>query len=412
MDSCCRRPCHLTLDYATSSIALLPFIVIPVVIGAGFATPRATVLLAALTVALGLTAGLVVYDASDVDFWFYLTADFAISGVAVWLAYRRQGIEVARQRAQRQAITVEEDFRLALENAAVGVALIALDGGIYSANRALVELTGRDAAWLECHEVADLLVDESPQMRASMRAELLADPHAARTREHRMLLADGREGWVKESIAVMRDGDGLPRGFVAQFEDVTEDRAARTSLERRAFRDPLTGLLNRGALLTELATVVGRNRRHGDGVALIYLDLDGLKPVNDRLGHGAGDQLIAEAAQRIVGAVRIEDRVARVGGDEFVVVLREVAVSSTVQAVAEKIRAAVARPLQIDGVPVVAAASLGFALDEPGLTVPQLLARADHALYRAKRQGGNMVMEFDPVHDVIDESLPELPRTS
>ena len=172
-------------------------------------------------------------------------------------------------------------------------------------------------------------------------------------------------------------------GISFTWRDVTARVRQRQRLSERAFRDPLTGLANR-ARLEETLTRARDRRRSGHRVAVLYCDLDGLKPINDTLGHEAGDVVLMAVATRMSDAVRADDLVARVGGDEFVVVLENLAVESDAFDLAGEIARAVSRPVTIRGIDVVPSISIGVALaerdEDPSLT----LRRADLALYERK----------------------------
>lgn len=390
------------VDINSESVPLLQYLCVPVVLAAGFAGRRTTAILAATAIILTITA-IAFYDAADTSLWIYCVANVVVCIAAVWFASRRES-------AENSATAILEDFTLALKATPLPSALVDLDGRVTAVNPAFTAFTGYPAEWADEHQLAELVVDASPDDRARLRNELLADPTLTRIQEERVVLADGREAWVREHIAVMRDASGDPRGYIVQFEDVTADRAQLRTLEDRASTDPMTGLLNRRGLLEQLQPHLSTQRRD-DKVAVLMLDLDGLKPVNDSLGHQAGDELIRTVADRIRMAVRDEDIVARIGGDEFVVALKQVHGIESAAGVAEKVRAAIAAPLAIAGVPVRSSASIGVA-EATGQEEPaRIVARADRAQYRAKRAGGNRVVLFDAALDDVDVEPEPLPRT-
>lgn len=170
-------------------------------------------------------------------------------------------------------------------------------------------------------------------------------------------------------------------------------RASHQVLWELARRDELTGVGNYRALNERLVEEVSRHRRRGREFALILIDLDGFKQVNDRHGHALGDQLLHAVGQRIQQCVRRTDTVARMGGDEFVVLLGGVEQAGDAYAIAESIRASLARPFALDGARVQVSASIGVALHpEHGTEKKSLLRSADTAMYAAKRQGGNRLV--------------------
>ena len=176
-------------------------------------------------------------------------------------------------------------------------------------------------------------------------------------------------------------------------------RAARSCADL----DPLTGLMNRAALDQALEPLLCAGQRAQSQVALLFMDLDGFKDVNDRHGHAVGDRLLHEAAARIARCVRDEDRVARYGGDEFVVLLEAPSGSHVARAIATRIVEALGSPLSIDGLLVDLSISIGVALfPDHGTTSAELLRRADAAMYRAKSTGGNHYLLWAP--DLDDHS--------
>jgi len=179
---------------------------------------------------------------------------------------------------------------------------------------------------------------------------------------------------------------------------------ANTELRHQATRDPLTGLPNRTLFFDHLVRSMRHGRRGTTPVAVIYLDLDRFKEVNDTLGHGAGDDLLCQVADRVTAVLRGPDVLARMGGDEFVVLTHDYDGSRTAQApaaVAERVRRVLAAPFDLGGSMVTIGASLGVALDEPDLDAEQLVERADLALYRAKQQGRNRVAVFGDGLNVV-----------
>ncbi len=180
-------------------------------------------------------------------------------------------------------------------------------------------------------------------------------------------------------------------------QDVTAMREAEARIRYLARYDPLTGLLNRSAWREHAREILRHAVRHDDRCAILFLDLDDFKTVNDSLGHAAGDRLLAQVATRLGGCVREEDLVARLGGDEFVVLLSRLAQEDEPARVAERVLAALARPLQIEGHPLHLSASIGIALHpNDGNEIDSLLKQADTAMYDAKASGRNAYRFFLP----------------
>jgi diguanylate cyclase (GGDEF)-like protein len=176
--------------------------------------------------------------------------------------------------------------------------------------------------------------------------------------------------------------------LVVCVADVDDEREREMSLWHRATHDPLTGLLNRTELIDLTERALHRRASEVSSVALVYVDLDGFKAVNDGWGHHVGDGVLRAAAGRMAAALRPSDVLARVGGDEFAVLCDAVRAPQDAAAVAERIRQAVNQPVEVQGVATRLTASTGVALAGPGDTAESLLARADESMYVAKRDGG------------------------
>jgi diguanylate cyclase (GGDEF)-like protein len=177
--------------------------------------------------------------------------------------------------------------------------------------------------------------------------------------------------WFLQRITPLRVG----RGVVVSHVDITRRKRAELAVSHLASHDALTGLLNRREL----------ERADVQAPVVLFLDLDGFKTVNDRLGHAAGDEVLARAANRILHQTRPDDRVARLGGDEFVVILADAGGEETAAAVAARIETAVAAPYQVGPDIVRIGASVGIARGAPGESLAAVVARADAAMYEAKR---------------------------
>jgi diguanylate cyclase (GGDEF)-like protein len=196
-----------------------------------------------------------------------------------------------------------------------------------------------------------------------------------------------------EIAATNRLGDPAVGGVVANVRDVTDRAEATARMAWQAFHDPLTGLPNRALLNDRLAQAIARSGRADGRTALLFLDLDRFKLVNDSLGHEAGDQLLVEVGRRLADAVRAGDTVARLGGDEFVV-LTEAVRHDDVLALARRLATAVAQPIELPQGMVNTSTSIGIAFASEDVSSAELLRDADTALYRAKERGRNRYHVF------------------
>ncbi|MDP2110837.1 MAG: PAS domain S-box protein, partial [Thiobacillus sp.] len=201
---------------------------------------------------------------------------------------------------------------------------------------------------------------------------------------------DGSMFWNELLVAPVRDESGKVTHFIGIQNDVTERKAHETQLERQANYDALTGLANRNLLQDRLSQALAFSRRHDCGLAVLFIDLDHFKHINDSLGHDAGDLLLAQVAARLAGNVREGDTVARQGGDEFVLILSEIREDDDVPVVAQKILKAMSAPFDINGRELHITCSIGIAsYPKDGEDRQTLLKNADAAMYRAKELGRN-----------------------
>jgi diguanylate cyclase (GGDEF)-like protein len=184
--------------------------------------------------------------------------------------------------------------------------------------------------------------------------------------------------------------------FVGVVQDVTERKRLESELTRQALHDPLTGLANRALFQDRVARALGRAARQPAAAAVLYLDLDDFKRVNDTLGHAAGDALLAAVADRLLNATRGCDTVARLGGDEFAVLLDHVADPGDALTVVDRVLAALARPVAVGAAHLVPRASVGVAHAAPGMSADDLVRDADVAMYHAKRRGAGGYELFVP----------------
>ncbi len=287
--------------------------------------------------------------------------------------------EEGRRAADRQ-------FRVAFEQAPVGIVDLDLVTGAAKVNQALCTMSGYTADELLAMErFAIVHPDDLAEVRARFAGVGVAEDAA--TVDHRIRHADGRTIWATSRIALIRDEQGAPAHVLIQIQDVSERRTYEQRLEHMADHDPLTGLLNRRGLERELGLQLARTRRYGGGT-LAVLDLDGFKHVNDTLGHAAGDALIAGVAGVLGRCLRETDVVARMGGDEFAVILPGETVPQgavVARKLLEGIREQTAGLGELPRGRVTA--SIGLAAFEGELTADEILVRADQAMYDAKASG-------------------------
>ena len=220
-------------------------------------------------------------------------------------------------------------------------------------------------------------------------------PGESRPVQLRMTGGDGREFWAEVAANNLLANRAV-NGIVLTWRDVTEQRAYQQHLTDLAYRDELTGLANRGRLTEWLAAALARAAEDNNTVALVFLDLDRFKVINDSLGHKAGDALLVAVAARIADAAGDDAKVARLGGDEFTILLDNAGWPSEVKALAQRVLDALAEPFTVETFTAVVSASAGIALSPAGaISSVDLLRQADTAMYHAKERGRSRVVVFD-----------------
>jgi diguanylate cyclase (GGDEF)-like protein/PAS domain S-box-containing protein len=287
------------------------------------------------------------------------------------------------------------------------VAARASDEGIWdwdlSAGR--VYLSGRSNAILglaeEASEVAPaewfelIAVEDAQRVRNQIEAHLAGQTPNLEC-EFRMRHRDGSWRWVGAHGLATRDVDGTPIRMAGALSDMTERHVAQQRLEHEALHDMLTGLPNRTLFMDRVEQTLQRAARESSaGCALLFLDLDGFKQINDSLSHAVGDQLLVAFAERIAAALRPGDTVARLGGDEFTVLLESLVNGTEATVIAERILRAMRAPFHIEGRDLHLGTSIGISLSAEGVSAADLISTADLAMYDAKRHGRGRWSLFD-----------------
>jgi diguanylate cyclase (GGDEF)-like protein/PAS domain S-box-containing protein len=287
-------------------------------------------------------------------------------------------------------VSSETRFRTLAASSPIGILESTADGSVIFANERMAEMLGT--------EVSDLLdrgwssfiePDDRQELFNTLGRWTREDVITSRYRIRR---TDGELRTVQTSVAPKSDGGA--DGFVATVADVTDEVRAQEELTRLALVDPLTGLPNRTQFLLELRKRLQHRRRLADTVALLFVDLDHLKLVNDSLGHDAGDAIIVEASRRFAATIRAGTIAARFGGDEFMFLVKDGGQEAALH-VAERLLVALQAPFELRGLQLAITGSVGIAVARRGDTPEGLVRDADTALYRAKEQGRNRIVQFD-----------------
>jgi len=315
--------------------------------------------------------------------------------MGVWQAY-------GRARRAEQLKGEHRRAQLYLDVAGTIIVVIAADGRIEQVNRKTCEVLGYAEEELVGADWFELTVPED--FRAEARANLAHALAGGRRRdggpsETPVLTRDGERRLIAWTGRIVPAGGG--RGMLIAGEDVTDERAAQERVRHMAYHDALTGLANRAKLEEHAAQALARARRHGRAGAVLYIDLDHFKLVNDSLGHAAGDELLRQVSTRLSGRTRATDLLARHGGDEFMLLLADLGADArdTARRVARELLQTLEAPFVLEGHEFEIAASIGIAMfGEDELDLGDILKRADAALYDAKRDGRGTIRfaAFEP----------------
>ena len=312
----------------------------------------------------------------------------AATAVLIGLAFARALRLMKSERAARERVRAQERYAQALAvNSSDAVIVIGADERIMSESAQLAALVGHPGISVLGVDALRLVLPADHDMLRSIFDRCLAAPGRVFQAELRVRHSEGREIWVAcRMVNLLSDPD--VGGVVVNIHDVTARKAAEEQLAHQAFHDSLTGLANRALFRDRVEQALLRNVRTGLMPAVIYLDLDGFKTVNDSLGHEAGDDLLREVARRLMAAVRAEDTVARLGGDEFAILIEQSDHPiEEATAVAERILQTLTAPMTLDDRRVTVSASLGIAPADTDSTASSLLRDADVAMYQGKANG-------------------------
>jgi diguanylate cyclase (GGDEF)-like protein/PAS domain S-box-containing protein len=312
----------------------------------------------------------------------------------LWESLRLARADVEASHANLAASV--ERFRSLVQNASDVTAILTACGELTYVSPAAERVWGRLPEVLHGTRLTDLVHPDDRAAAQVYFGEVTNQSGLTLATELRVQHADST--WRDfEVVATNLLDQPAVAGVVATYRDVTERKAFEHQLRHLAFHDPLSQLPNRALFLDRLEQALARAERHRRAVAVLFVDLDNFKVVNDSLGHQAGDTLLQEVAARLRTCLRLEDTAARLGGDEFAVLLEEVSAQEEALAVAERIQAAMQTPVDVAGRSVTVGLSIGIDLSTPADTrADELLRRADLALYRAKADGKGGYAIFDP----------------
>jgi len=315
-------------------------------------------------------------------------------GITHFLAIKQD--ITARKLAEVALAEAEEKYRTIFEHAVVGIFQVDPESRPISINRAMAQIHGYDSPEHFLSEVSDLanqvLVD--PGRMASLRSEVEGSGVVQRI-EIEVYRRDRTKRWVVANMRAARNSSGAVAFYEGTIEDITERKVAEDRVQFLAYYDALTGLPNRTLLEDRITKALAGASRRSEHVALLFVDLDRFKFINDSLGHSAGDVLLKEVSSRLVSWTRDQDTVARIGGDEFVLMLTGVQSASNAAIAAQRVVSLMTAEFRIHGHSLNVTCSVGISLfPEHGTDGETLIKNADAAMYSAKQNGPNNVQFF------------------
>src|SRR5947209_7936833 len=307
-----------------------------------------------------------------------------------------------RKRAESALSDAEARFQSTFEDAPIGMALVSIDpdstGRLLQVNEAFCELTGYSREHLETLDLSALIHPEDVEEEAPLLEQLVAGEIPSYEIETRCIHAERQVVWVLVTASLVCDDSGKPLYCIRQTQDIQERKQFAGHLEHLADHGVLTGLFNRRCFVRELSRQMSYARRYGEHGAVLFLDLDNFKDVNDTLGHQAGDELIASVAHLLGARLRETDIFARLGGDEFAVLLPRVGADEA-EAVADDLMQVVRKnPSPTAGRSMPLTVSVGIAPfhADAAMTADDLLIEADLAMYNAKETGRDRLIFASP----------------
>ena len=311
---------------------------------------------------------------------------------------------IRRKQAEDALQESEQQLRAMFENADVGISMTALDLRYLRVNDKFCSLLGYEREELLRMSIADVNLPENVAHLVEFRERLLLEQQPDATREKQLVRKDGSLIWLSMATSVVRASDGSPRYFMAVIQDISESKRAAAALKESeaqfrqlAHYDSLTNLPNRALFYDRLAHGLAQALRNKWALAVMFIDVDRFKHVNDTFGHAAGDQLLKKVSERLSECVRSDDTVGRLSGDEFSIVLSRLSVAEDAATVAQKIVDALNQPFQLEGAELFVTASIGITVFPADSTDQDTLIRnADVAMYRAKERGRNNYQFYTP----------------
>jgi diguanylate cyclase (GGDEF)-like protein/PAS domain S-box-containing protein len=278
------------------------------------------------------------------------------------------------------------------DRVALGVGMTDMDGIFTSANPALCRFFGRSAHELLGHSPYEFMDPEDATQLSASLDDFMAGARNECKFEARFVRSNGTLAWGRVSLSAVLDAEGHGKYIFGQVEDITATRDAEDALQFQALHDVLTGLPNRALFTDRLEQALAR-QAHSRSIAVLFVDLDEFKVINDAMGHDVGDRVLTEIARRLVDTARRDDTVARFGGDEFII-MSEVRSPADAGHIARRMLARISAPIQLPELTLSVTASVGVTIAGPSSTTVELVRNADTAMHRAKKNGRERVEIF------------------
>lgn len=339
----------------------------------------------------------------------YLLNRLVLKNIQMSRSQTKQSRRYARL-LEKQSLALresEERFRSAFDFAPIGIGLVDQTGRWLKVNRSLCDIVGYSEAELLHRDFQSLIHPEDLEITTLGIAGVTNGEAQSFQTEQRYIERNGKTVWVSFSASAIRAPRDETSNLVFQLQDITDKKIAEAKLQHEATHDSLTGLPNRSLFMSRLQRSLERNRLQPEKypLSVLFIDLDGFKVVNDKLGHAIGDMLLVEIAQRLRSCVRPEDMLARLAGDEFTILVEGVHDQERVIAIAKRIGHQFSQPFNLNGVDVCSAASVGILQVKGEHTEPKEVLRiADLTMYRAKTKGKGEYELFDNATYNLTES--------
>ncbi len=311
---------------------------------------------------------------------------------------------ILRKEAEEALRESELQLRAVFDQADVGISMTALDMQYLRTNDKYCGIVGYEREELLSMRASEVNLEANVDAMRDYRSRMLLENFPGMTVEKQLVRKDGSLVWVSMATSLVRASDGTPRYFIAVIQDISENRRAAEALKESeeqfrvlAHYDLLTGLPNRALFYERLSQGLAHARRNGWWLAVLFIDVDRFKHVNDTFGHAAGDQLLKQVSERLADCIRSDDTVGRLSGDEFAIVLSRLTAASDASVVATKIIDCLNQPFALEGAELFVSVSIGITVF-PTDSVEQdaLIRNADVAMYRAKDRGRNNYQFYTP----------------